>query len=428
LLAICGHNGSGKTTLLKCIEAALLGSADSLLLNLVKPETTIELDFAFQGQRYTGHYPPGDQQKTPELSNHISFLEPTNDAPTLLKQLKETADLSEIVETEESRTLDPAIYEYVIGKIYDSVHVSEIDIGASQNPLPYFSLTSYGYHYNSEEMGLGEFSVFYMIWRLSMAAEGSIVLAEEPEAFISPRSQAALADVFARYVVERRLFLVITSHSPYFLDRLPKEALHVLSRRPDGYCQATQATKANEHLAVLGVVEQPKGMIFVEDLTAKLLLEAILRRYTPSFLSKISIVRCGGHTGVVSALHAIPAEGHPLTFVGVLDGDQQNGEHAENSKILFLPGNEDPDVNLVRTARMSLDSCADKLAIPRDSLSTHIGNLAGVEPHDFSPELARLIALPVQQVIRSLCTTWLEQAEFDEDAQELSTSLAEIFL
>ncbi len=72
------------------------------------------------------------------------------------------------------------------------------------------------------DVGFGVSQVLPVITMLLSAPEGSIVLLEQPELHLHPNAQSALADLLLYAAEQRRLQLIVESHSEHILRRLQR--------------------------------------------------------------------------------------------------------------------------------------------------------------------------------------------------------------
>ena len=96
--------------------------------------------------------------------------------------------------------------------------------------MAYFEVTTEGVTYGSEMMGLGELALHLMLWHLERVEPQSIMLIEEPETHISPRSQQALLNVLARASARKKLWVIVTTHSAGIVARIPREHIRLVYR------------------------------------------------------------------------------------------------------------------------------------------------------------------------------------------------------
>jgi ABC-type iron transport system FetAB ATPase subunit len=430
LLAICGSNGSGKTTLLRCIHACIGGEIEGGPLGYSAPdltslsEGTVRVGITYNGTTEVAEYCAVDGSSARSELGDVYYFEPSASAPSVMKCLREAPDLGELVEASGFRDVDPDLYTYAVGRDYSAVRVSEVEIGSGI--APHFEVDCNGVKYYSHDMGLGEFAIFHLIWLLEYVPRNSLVLIEEPEAFISPRSQVAVADVIAKFTDEKRLFTVFTTHSPQVLSRTPVSAMRILVRLGSS-CELISASGRDEYCAVLGITRPPSGIVFVEDLAAQHMTQAALREFAPSLLTRLSVVRLSGDTTVITTLAGIPRLGHPLYFVGLLDGDSADKGFKSDWPLRFLPGDRAPDAHMLEATIKDLETFSHCLGIDIGTVKLYASSLAGCDPHDWPHEFARSSGANLQSVFEAMGSCWARSDEWDESGRGLCVELAEIF-
>jgi predicted ATPase len=73
---------------------------------------------------------------------------------------------------------------------------------------------------NLIDVGYGVSQVLPVIVLLQFAPEGSVILCEDPEAHLHPMAQAALADMFVEVTRQRKLQVLLETHSEHLFRRL----------------------------------------------------------------------------------------------------------------------------------------------------------------------------------------------------------------
>jgi ABC-type iron transport system FetAB ATPase subunit len=430
LLAIVGGNGSGKTTLLKCIHACIGGEIEGGPLGYSAPdlasitEGTVRVEVIYNGKTYTAEYCIADGISVRSELGDVYYFEPSASAPSVMKCLREAPDLEELVEASGFRDVDPDLYTFAVGREYSEVRVSEVEIGSGI--APYFEVDCQGVKYSSQDMGLGEFAIFHLIWLLEYVPKSALVLIEEPEAIISPRSQVAVADIIAKFTDEKRLFTVFTTHSPQVLSRVPVSAMRILVRHGSS-CELIAANGRDAYCAVLGITRPPTGIVFVEDLAAQHMVQAAIREFAPSLLTRLSVVRLSGDSTVLSTLAGIPRLGHPMNFVGLLDGDSADKGFMSNWPLHYLPGNRPPDLHMLDATLSDLETFSHCLGMDIGAVRLHVSSLAGFDPHDWPHEYARSSGANLQSVFEAMGTCWARNASWDASGRTLCIELGAIF-
>lgn len=90
---------------------------------------------------------------------------------------------------------------------------------------PFFEVRAGNTTYDSRSVGLGELASFYLWWSLKRVSPNTVLLVEEPESYLSPMCQAAFADVLAKYTVQKKPFVILTTHSPEIIQHANRSSL-----------------------------------------------------------------------------------------------------------------------------------------------------------------------------------------------------------
>jgi hypothetical protein len=97
----------------------------------------------------------------------------------------------------------------------------EIDIARVGKTLFYqLEVVRGGERSNLVDVGFGVSQVLPVIVHLHFVPEGSVILCEDPEAHLHPLAQAALADMFMEVAQQRKLQVLLETHSEYLFRRL----------------------------------------------------------------------------------------------------------------------------------------------------------------------------------------------------------------
>ena len=101
------------------------------------------------------------------------------------------------------------------------------------------------------DIGLGVFQILPTLALCYYVPEGSILILEQPEAHLHPKSQADLADVFIDVVKNRNIQIILETHSEHLLRRLQRRIAEEEIPATDTalyFCQVNHGTSEIEQL------------------------------------------------------------------------------------------------------------------------------------------------------------------------------------
>ncbi|MEZ5520160.1 MAG: AAA family ATPase [Dokdonella sp.] len=344
-----------------------------------------------------------------EAPRRLTLIDPGMHVPKIIDIVSRDANFNDHIEGVDPKILDTKAIEqlsYVVGRAYDLVEVYEIEgIGPNGSVLPYFIVSSNDAKYDISAMGYGEIASLYVLWSILRATPGTLFLIEEPEAFLSPRSQAALVDVFASYVRERQLTFIVTSHSGAIATRLRYEEIIYTTRsssRVALHCPARRVDLVSR----LGLIPQRPFLIFVEDPVAAIFADALVSNYSTHLAGAVEFAVCNGESEVVGALRLIPHTVRSVVHVGLLDGDQRaNGPH--ELRICYLPGDVPPEKLLHDFLRShSVRAGASILEVEEDIYVRAAAHADGMNIHDWVHELSKTLNIHFGEILRRIALSW----------------------
>lgn len=416
ITALCGANGVGKSTLLSAVGASLAADLTEYQkgrLQSAMLQATV-VGPAFSGVVSTS-VASAERSGDPELADDALaeslLVDPGLDSQRLIEFFRNTTNLSELLEGYEPTVLEPddiKILAYIVGKDYEACEILELDAFEPPDVVPYFRVRADGVDYGSEFMGLGEMALHLTFWRLKNAPEGSVLIIEEPEAHISPRSQAALLDVMAWMSVERKLWVIITTHSPGIVTRVP--AAHIrLVFRAAGQVRIIEAPTDEQLSGILGVVPRRNVIVLVEDDAAKTFVEALVANSPDGLDSRIDVRTCRDAGTLRAVLQRFPLgrSDDRAKIVGLLDGDQR---HVALTGSLwpfgYLPGDGGVE-RLLRGQTLDVKRVATRLGVEQERLELALSEVAGRDDHDWLSELGKRAGVPLDTVTKALVQEWM---------------------
>jgi hypothetical protein len=243
--------------------------------------------------------------------------------------------------------------------------VFEITDYGGMDGFPYMIVTCAGYAYGCEGMGRGELSLLLTYWSVSDLTRNSILFLEEPETHVSPKSQDALMNTIAKQCDEMGVWVIVTTHSPTIIRRIPRErlgSLHewvVLQFRSR---MRASWTKLDIQMLLGGGVAF-KCVVLVEDEAAKSMILTFLQALDVDLYGQCEVAKVGSKDDIAALLKLMPRTREWLTLIGAFDGDQRADIKGDGFKwpFCFLPGDCGPEELLIRCVagreKLRIDRC-----------------------------------------------------------------------
>lgn len=219
----------------------------------------------------------------------------------------------------------------ILGKNYKSATI--VDHKFYKNSGVSVLFETEGLEYSEAFAGSGEMSIVKLVNRIYNAPENSLILLDEPEVSLHPGAQSKLIEFIANSVIKKRHQVVISTHSPTIVQCLPKESIVVLSQNPEGKFNAICDVPPELAFQYIGHKSSQKKRLIVEDLTAKQLLEKVIRQQWSVNIDSIEIIfHAGGSTDIYKEAVVMSRMNDGKTFL-YLDGDEYKSDVPNNHDI-----------------------------------------------------------------------------------------------
>jgi energy-coupling factor transporter ATP-binding protein EcfA2 len=439
LSLICGENGVGKTTLLRVLHrslvegvgdwektrtdfpaAAVSGTIRSLVATIKGTE-----DRTTQVIGSSGFWEYREQKETPP---DVVFLDTSTLIPSLLRLLRMDQNVGDLIEGVTPRILDGeelSTVRQLVGRDYEQVEIFEIADYSDVERLPYFRVTMGEASYGSEGMGTGELALLYLFWTIEGSPQESVILLEEPESFIAPRSQRTFIDWLASRVVDKKLFVVVSSHSGQIVERFPLKSI-LLCTRVGTRTVVQQAPPIHLLVERLGILGHRRCLLLVEDSAAEALAHALIRALEPRLYMECDVVIATSNGHITKALIHLPMiASKRIVAIGVYDGDQEGlaTEKVPWPKV-FLPGKMGPEALLREICSSeSVQNLSEALNVDEVELAAVLGGAAGAEDHDWLTRVAHGLDRDLKTLFREVVPLWIES--HDSDAERFLKAIVE---
>lgn len=431
-ITFCGGTGSGKTSLLTIISALLQSYEDG---------EEVEHPSRFLGAEASLSVSSGDVDFEQNLILGSEVFEETegySPEAFFLNLSERTIEVQNALVGEDLEVLkegvEPFLFEdefrdflsFVCKRRYEKAYVWEVE---SSNGLmmPFFEVVENGVSYNSKGMGSGELSAFYVAWALRVLDPLSFIIIDEPEAYLPPASHEAIFSMIAHYAVAKRLAVVVSTHSADFASLVPANSLHSIRREDGSRVIEAPADSPSRVLSKLGLRPKRTAVVYVEDNLIRDIVHEVVAAYELSSVCNFDIsVRKGGSSVVKKALEYSPFDLKHVSIFAVLDGDMKAEalKWKEADRIVFLPFNEAPEIELLNAAARDVADTASQLG--RDARRLHDG-LEEAEGHDHHERfslVAAYMGYSVEDFTKRAWQFWLRTPEGMEAGARLAEEIA----
>jgi len=420
VIALVGGNGAGKSTLAHAVAEGLFTeslSEDLLAQTSRISGTVISFDIEIKGASSTRRVSFANEGKVIEGEQTIccNWLDPSLFATKCRQQIYGDKSFNDILDGFSPKIFsadDLALASYVVGKTYYACKVWEVTEYGPFDVWPYFKVNVNGAEYGSESMGQGEVSLLSAIWMIKRCADNSLMIIEEPETHVSPRSQVALMDLIARESAMRGVSFIVTTHSPVVLSKLPPSNIYLLLS--NGVKSDVINSPKQHHIAsLLGGGTSYRHLLIVEDPAAKALCDGILGALDQDLARQVvySITK-DGESEIVKILETMPCVKEWGMLVGCFDGDQRDiyGGLTMPWPHIFLPTRDAPDL-LLKEYLIASDKSksAEKMGINKLDLLVAIEAADGSDHHDWVRHVASSLNISSDDVFKALTSLWLEE-------------------
>jgi predicted ATPase len=220
----------------------------------------------------------------------------------------------------------------IMGREYEGAKMALSTID-SEREVPV--ITKQHTEYSGFHQGSGETTMVELL-RADLPKYG-LVLIDEIESSLHPRSQRRLIRELAERCRDREVQIILTTHSPYIIEELPLAArLYILESR--GEKHVVPGVSPQFAMTKMDDEPHPECDLYVEDRSSRVMLGEILAYHGREIFVRCSIIPFGS-ASVGHALGQMVAEDRFVRPTCVfLDGD-----NAPAAGCILLPGDDAPE-------------------------------------------------------------------------------------
>ncbi|MDR2579426.1 MAG: AAA family ATPase [Fibromonadaceae bacterium] len=435
ICAIVGENGSGKSTILRasvCAYQNTLQDAKTFYPSQLFLATNWDKMSVPRGTALTYEIKQGDQTitsrwkkttgwgyspKSKKPKRDIVFLDVSRTLP-----LDATAGYAKIAKSSVKAlgTVDIDVnlmkaYSDIMGCDYLSARfiqpVVRREIGLSTRNFGEISQ----FH-----QGAGEDSLLDLMQILQTIPDTALLVIDEIDASLHPKAQRRLIRFLIKLARQKKLQIIISTHSPYIFDEIPPEGRILIQKLSNGSKDIQYSVSTNYALGQIDDEKHPDLYIYVEDKEAKTLLYEIIKNDT-EIISRIEI-KIVGDNEVVKTLGKLCRNNKlPDKGIAFLDGDMQDA----NENCFSLPSNKAPELVVF----------GDLKAKNWNGLDARFGQGAGnlysifddaitaVDHHDFTIRIGDRLGKSADYVWNLFVEEWCKQCLDPNDKNRIITNI-----
>ncbi len=440
---IVGSHGTGKTLLLRLLEAIFGYSGyeppfvgeDGYSREEIEPVTgSFEVSVSSQGEAITQAI---DLSASPEergklwadgiTEEHalafVSSARVASDWGQFFQELPFAKRNSSEGSKRSYKRSELSVIRNILGRSYESVTVQTVPLELEpyyEVWAPYVTVSENGRIIDSTKLSLGEFWVHQVFWEQDRLAPGCLFLLDEPESFLAVRGHRPFIDEVARRCLDRKLQLVVATHSPEVLSRFLVQDIRVCSRGPSGKIRVVQPESLAQIHRSVGIEIPTKTLVLVEDVFAADILRAIFGQLNVP-MGTIEVVSAEGKDAVIAGVRAL-VNAQRIRCFGVLDADQKS-QIKDERNLCTLPGSGEPETELLKVASTRPRDVAALLGRSPEALLLALDDCKFLD-HQYQPQtFANNLGLDQGFVVSVLVRVWLRDSTIKKEAKKLTSEL-----
>lgn len=438
ICVIAGENGSGKSTVLRALvcayENVLPGKKtffpSQLFLKTQWDENSVPRDTLItyetkEGTRNSqgkwkrtndlGYSPKGKRPRRAVVFLDISRTLPLDATAGYAKIAKAVADAigSEVTISDDLMTEYSHIMSgrYPIGRFIQPV--ANRDLGLVTREFGEISQ----FH-----QGAGEDALLDLMRILQTIPDTALLVIDEVDASLHPKAQRRLIRFLMKLTRQKKLQVVLSTHSPYILDEIPPEGRILIQKLSDGNRDVQYRISTNYAMGLIDDERHPDLYIYVEDKEAKVLVHEIIKSES-EVLNRVEIREVGDAETVKTVGRLCRNNKLPDYGIAVLDGDTTD----QHGNCLSLPSDKAPEIlvfhGLKEKGWKSLDSrfgmgAGDLYSIFEDAITNP-------DHHKIASQIGDRIGKSKDSVWEIFVEEWCKQCLISDDKERILTRIRE---
>jgi len=424
IMAVVGENGSGKSTVLQSAASVYRSLpittwyasdffpdtpwdriVNATIRYAVREGTLLhEATVRKPGERWRGNL---DRREREVVYIDLSRVQPVSARVGYWKLAKPRHEEVSASAFDQYRL---ARFSQIMGRPYDLAKMAVTDADANR-PVPVIS--QHGATYSGFQAGAGEMTIAELIQ--ADLPQYSLVLVDEIETSLHPRSQRRLLRDLAERCREKELQVILTTHSPFVLDELPLEArAHIF--QTDSGRTIIYGVSPEFAMTKMDDVPQYEGDLYVEDKRAQTLLIEIMVKHAPSLGLRCRTIPYGAASvgqqlGIMVSQNRFPRPSRVF-----IDGDQGSAAGCVN-----LPGEDPPERVIFEALRLrNWLNLHARTGRPFADLADACNQaMALTDHHEWVKHAATRLLLAGDVLWQAMCAEWVSECLVLEEAKRV---------
>jgi ATP-dependent endonuclease len=306
---------------------------------------------------------------------------------------------------------------YVLGQEYTKAVFTTTAVDATK---PVGLLTKYGKEISQFHQGAGEDSILDLFKLLQSIKSQSLLVIDEVENSLHPQAQRRLVRYLLKLSRQKKIQVILSTHSPFVLEELPEQARIMLIQLIDKK-SVLYNISCEYALSTLDCKEHPEAYVHVEDEEARTMFWEIMRfdkDHYDSWKAMLSIQIVGSSSTVAKLAKFAEDNILPYKSVSVVDGDVQDIK----GSIVKLPGKRAPEKEVFCTLKerqwSGLDECFDV-----DARKYLNDAMLDSDHHRWVMNVADKLKMDTSVVWRILVQAWCRQVLTEKEKGDFVQSI-----
>lgn len=289
---LVGPNGAGKTTLLTCLDR--IGNPQAFAQNFVTSKLNTEID-QYKNSIITYEIDEPSMKLSYRKKNQRWAVTPKNGSSKLSMFGFEStifiqADAKRIdVPSEDIRQGDyvdaSSAVKEGLNELFETRKYSRLKrlkntYGRGRKVQYYYVFHEGNQYYSEKRFSTGELALLRLVERIADIPDYSMILLDEAEMALHPRIQKNLLDFLNRKSSEKKLTIIIATHSITMIKAVDKFHIFMLDDLGKGKLEVITPCYPAKAIGCVDFIENTiyDAIFFVEDEMAKLLLKKMIQR------------------------------------------------------------------------------------------------------------------------------------------------------